>query len=117
MVTKNFNKNILFVFFPLRNWIERHAPLGDGLRLVTSPSIRAVETANLVLPKAAWTTDGLVRGQVWGGIECLPWSEWSGVCKSNGYDTLPSGFHQAYPNGEALAEVWKRTRKIIKSLD
>src|SRR3989344_5559896 len=49
---------------PLRNWIERHAPLGDGLRLVTAPSIRAVETANLVLPKAAWTTDGLVRPRV-----------------------------------------------------
>ena len=102
---------------PLRNWIERHAPLGDGLRLVTSPSIRAVETANLVLPKAVWTIDELVRGQVWGGIECLPWSEWPEFCKSNGYDTLPSGFHQAYPNGEALAEVWKRTREFIKSLD
>lgn len=101
----------------LRNWIEKHVPLGDELRSVTSPSLRAVETASLILPQTTWTTDELVQGRVWGGIESLPWSEWPDFCKSHGHDTLPSGFHQAYPNGEALDNVWKRTREFINSLD
>lgn len=99
------------------NWIEKHVLNGLSLQTVTSPSARAKETAGLILPKSTWTTDELVRGRNWGGIECIPWGEWPGFCKVSRHEDLPSGFHQAYPKGEAMAEVWKRTREFINSLE
>lgn len=101
----------------VRDWLEKHVPIGDGFRLITSPSVRAIETASLVRPASSWREDDLVRGRVWGGVECIPWSEWPGFCNVPSHESLPSGFHQAYPNGEAMVEVWKRTRGFIDSLD
>jgi len=101
----------------IMGWLEKHIPIGDGFRLITSPSVRAVETASLVNPVSPWKEDELVRGRIWGGVECIPWSEWPGFCKVPSHKLLPSGFHQAYPNGEAMVEVWKRTREFINSLD
>lgn len=101
----------------IHNWVEKHVPIEDGFRLMTSPSVRAMETACLILPTSIWITNELVRGRVWGGVECIPWGEWPGFCKVSSYEALPSGFHQAYPNGEAMVEVWKRTREFIDSLE
>lgn len=98
------------------DWIEKHVLNGLSFQTVTSPSTRTKETANMILSKSTWTTDELVRGRNWGGIECIPWGEWPGFCKVSSHEDLPSGFHQTYPNGEAMVEVWKRTRKFIDSL-
>ena len=68
----------------IRGWLEKRVPIGDKFRLITSPSVRAVETANLILPASAWEENRLVRGRSWGGIECIPWSEWPEFCKSHG---------------------------------
>lgn len=100
----------------IRDWVERHVSIEDGFQIVTSPSMRAIETASLILPASISTTNDLVRGRIWGGVECISWSEWPGFCKVSSHETLPSGFHQAYPNGEAMVEVWKRTREFIDSL-
>lgn len=99
------------------DWIEKHVLNGLSFQTVTSPSTRAKETAGLILPKSTWKTDRLVRGRNWGGIECIPWGEWPGFCKVSSHEDLPSGFHQVYPNGEAMVEVWKRTREFIDSLE
>ncbi len=101
---------------PLRRWVEAHIPFGK-MRLATSPSARTVETANLLLPQGLWEKDEMIRGQLWGGIERIPWSEWLAYCQTHGHNQIPSGFDRAYPNGEALAEVWKRTREFIDSLN
>lgn len=101
----------------IRNWIEKHVSNRDGFQMITSPSVRAVETAGLILPASTWKTDKLVRGRIWGGAECIPWGEWPRFCKVSSHEALPSGFHQAYPNGEAMMEVWKRTREFINSLE
>lgn len=101
----------------IRNWIEKHVSVEDSFQMVTSPSVRSVETAGLILPASTWTANELVRGRIWGGVECIPWGEWPGFCKVSGHEALPSGFHQAYPNGEAMVEVWKRTREFIDSLE
>jgi|SRR3989338_1286983 len=101
----------------LRGWIMNNVPLANGFRFVTSPSMRSIETANLILPEAVWSTEELVRGRTWGGIESIPWSEWPQFCKVKHHNALPSGFLQAYPGGETMAEVWKRTIRFINTLE
>ncbi len=101
----------------LRDWIKNNVSMDNGLVRVVSPLIRAQETANLILPGTTWMTDELVRNRVWGGIECVPWNEWPAFCNVNRHDELPSGFHQAYPQGEAMSKVWQRTKEFIDSLE
>ncbi len=101
---------------PISDWLQQHVPTDNGFSFVTSRSARAVETSRLILPTAPWTINELVRGRNWGGVECIPWSEWPDFCKVSSHDNLPSGFHQTYPNGEAMVEVWKRTREFVDSL-
>lgn len=93
-------------------WVGDTLPL-DRLRLVVSPSRRATETAELILPDSTWKTMNGVRGRHWGGIEQLPWEEWSPYCLQHGMDRLPSGFHEAYPNGESMEAVYRRTRSFL----
>jgi len=100
----------------IRDWLQQHVLVSGEFNFVTSQSRRAMETACLALPTATWTINDLVRGRNWGGIECVPWSEWPNFCQVPTHEQLPSGFHQAYPNGEAMVEVWERTRKFINSL-
>lgn len=96
-------------------WLRRQILPGE-FRLAVSPSPRAKETAYLIIPDGAWVEEPLVRGRLWGGIECLPWNEWLDYCKGHGLDRLPTGFHEAYPNGEAMVRVWKRVCRFLAGL-
>lgn len=100
----------------LARWVNDTFPL-DQLRLVVSPSRRAVETAELVLPGSAWKIMRGVRGRLWGGIEQLPWKEWGPYCQTHGMHCLPSGFNEAYPNGESMEAVYRRTRSFLKRMN
>lgn len=100
----------------LGNWIRHRVPLDEKFQFAVSPSVRTIETASLILPQVSWTQNELLRGRKLGGIECLPWNEWPTFCRSYGHETIPSGFHQAYPNGEAMVEVWKRVGEFVNSL-
>lgn len=96
----------------VRDWLSEHAPL-SALKLVTSPSKRAVDTATILLPDAAWEEEPLVGGRLWGGIECLPWEEWPAYCAAHDFAALPTSFHEAYPNGEAMEAVYGRVANFL----
>jgi len=99
----------------LARWVNDALPL-NRLRLVVSPSRRAIETAEMILPEPTWKIMRSVRGRLWGGIEQLPWKEWGPYCKKHGVDKLPSGFYEAYPNGESMDAVYRRTRSFLRRM-
>src|SRR5690606_9279747 len=93
-------------------WVGNTLPL-ERLSFVVSPSLRARETAELILPEATWESTESVRGRLWGGIEQLPWKEWGSYCEQHGMDHLPSGFYEAYPNGESMDAVHSRVEDFL----
>lgn len=88
-------------------WLKTRLDL-NNFRKVVSPSLRARETADLILPEVQWQVESLVDGRCWGGIETVPYSEWLGYCINHGLGGLPVGFRESFPNGEPMSEVYDR---------
>ncbi len=100
----------------LAGWVKNTLPI-DQLRLIVSPSSRAIETAELILPGLTWKVMKGARGRLWGGIERLPWGEWGPYCQKHGVNFPLTGFSEAYPDGESMETVHRRTRKFLVRLE
>ena len=99
----------------LGKWVRESFDLAN-FQLLTSPVLRAKETAGFILPAHFWQECPEVRGRLWGGIECLPWNEWPEHCKQHGLAGLPSGFREVYPNGESMGAVYDRIGDFLKTV-
>lgn len=100
----------------LGNWLRDALNNFDGFKFAVSPILRAQETATMALPEVPWEDDNFLQGRLWGGIESVPRKQWLDYCIKRGADHLPSGFHEAYPDGETMSEVWKRTLSFLCNL-
>ena len=100
----------------LGSWLRDALGSCNDFRFAVSPLRRAKETAILALPEVSWEDNYSLRGRLWGGIENTPRREWLDYCIKRGIDHLPSGFHEAYPDGETMSEVWKRALSFLRDL-
>ena len=100
----------------LGNWLRDTLEDFNGFKFAVSPIRRAKETAILALPEVSWENNYSLRGRIWGGIESVPRREWLDYCIKRGIDHLPSGFREAYPDGETMSEVWERTLSFLRDL-
>lgn len=97
-------------------WLKKQIKLSD-FQLFHSAHLRTEETAKLIFPDELWKIEPLVVGRVWGGIECVPFSEHGDYCFSRGYKKLPNGFFEKYPNGESMETVWLRVKLFLEKLE